>query len=41
MIIWTMLYMLQDLKQIIKIPAPTEWINISKEALNDLGNQDR
>lgn len=28
-------------KQIIKIPAKTEWINISKVALNDLGNQDQ
>lgn len=36
-----MQYMLQEIKQIIKISAQTEWININKEALNDLGNQDQ
>jgi len=37
MIIRTMLYTPQEMKQIIKIRAQTEGINISEEALNHLG----
>eukprot|EP00069_Balaena_mysticetus_P012060 bmy_07355T0 len=37
MIIQTMLYTLQEMKQIIKIRAQTEGINISEKALNHLG----
>ncbi|MBV95144.1 RuvB-like 1, partial [Eschrichtius robustus] len=37
MIIRTMLYTLQEMKQIIKIRAQTEGINISEKALNHLG----
>uniref|UniRef100_A0A8C9ATN3 RuvB-like helicase n=1 Tax=Phocoena sinus TaxID=42100 RepID=A0A8C9ATN3_PHOSS len=37
MIIQTMVYTLQELKQIIKIQAQTEGIHISEKALNHLG----